>query len=253
MANRLPCGLAKPGRQHSVCVICEGAEEACLRNLIGLGVWDSRYKFTIVNAKTASRIPSAYQYHYSSGRYEVVLVFCDTDKYPYREYALVKEKISGNHGNRPEASQSVIIYANPCAMQIVLLHFADDVVLRSQAKRTNAPIIDSLCGVSNYQAHQEQIDAICRQVTRTSYYEMLERLNRINGKTRTHLPRISVFFFLVSPVPAPTGSGKSIAFWKMTKVIFGTHSCSPLRKALGRNTPSNLDWAVDRAPAWRAA
>lgn len=58
-----------------------------------LNVWDSAYSFTPINVKSASNIPARFQNEFQNDRYEIILVFCDTDKEPYREYALVKAKI----------------------------------------------------------------------------------------------------------------------------------------------------------------
>ena len=45
-----------------------------------------------INAKSASNIFARYQDAYNNDAYEVILVFCDTDKAPYREYSQIKNK-----------------------------------------------------------------------------------------------------------------------------------------------------------------
>ena len=50
-----------------------------------------------------------------------------------------------------KAAEKLIIFANPCTMQIILSHFGD-VSLSSQSKRVNAPIIERLTGVKDYDA-----------------------------------------------------------------------------------------------------
>lgn len=196
MENRLPRRLAEREHQHTICVICEGTEEEVyLRRLLELGLWDRKYRFTIINAKAASNIPSMYEYHYLSDRYEMVLILCDTDKEPCREYALIKRKIAAIHGNNPEAFRKITMFANPCTMQIILLHFDDSVTLKSQAKGANAPRIEKLCGISNYRGHRDQIDAICRQVTRTNYEKMRAGVEKIN-KDDTVVPSTNFGLFL---------------------------------------------------------
>lgn len=55
---------------------------------------------------------------YQNGSYDVVLVFCDTDKKPYEQYADIKHKINEFHGV-DHAADHVIIFGNPCTMQII--------------------------------------------------------------------------------------------------------------------------------------
>lgn len=165
--------------RHKICVICEGYEDIYYFNrLIALNVWDSSYSFTTVNAKSSSNIPARFQNEFQNDRYEIILVFCDTDKEPYREYTQIKEKINKFLGKR-KAADKIIIFANPCTMQIVLLHFGE-VLLKNQGKKTNSSIIESLTGIIDYDAHETQIMELCRKITRTNYSEMKRRTEAIN-------------------------------------------------------------------------
>ena len=148
--------------RHRVCVICEGYEDYhYFKRLMDLNVWDSAYSFTPINVKSASNIPARFQNEFQNDRYEIILVFCDTDKEPYREYALVKAKINRFLGRR-RAAEKVIIFANPCTMQIMLLHFGD-VLLKNQGKKTNSTVIEQMTGIQNYDAHEAQIRGTVRQ------------------------------------------------------------------------------------------
>ena len=92
-------------KKHKVCVICEGFEDFYyFKRLIDLGVWSKLYEFVPINAKGASNIFARYQDAYSNDRYEIVLVFCDTDKYPYEAYGPVKSKINSFHGCKDAAA-----------------------------------------------------------------------------------------------------------------------------------------------------
>lgn len=72
-------------RKHRICIICEGFEEiAYLNRLIELNLWGKTYSFHLINAKSASSIPATFQNEYQNDRYELILIFCDTDKLPYR-------------------------------------------------------------------------------------------------------------------------------------------------------------------------
>lgn len=166
-------------KKHKICVICEGYEDVhYFKRLIELNVWDESYSFTTVNAKSASNIPARFQNEYQNDRHEIILVFCDTDKYPYREYKQVKKKINDFLGKR-KASDKLIIFANPCTMQIVLLHFGD-VSLKNQGKRTNSSVIKTMTGIQNYDAHEDQIRELCSKITRSNYKEMKGRVKNIN-------------------------------------------------------------------------
>ena len=175
--------MAKPpllSAKHSICIICEGFEEEIyIRHLLDKNVWNSLYDITVINAKGESNIPIRYQYLINKDAYELVLVFCDTDRSPYRQYLDVKSKINEMH-EAENAAGKVVIYANPCSMQIILLHFAV-VSLKTQGKKTNAKLIEKLTGVKGYKANQEEhIKAICAKIKRQSYSDMKQRVADIN-------------------------------------------------------------------------
>lgn len=165
-------------KTHRVCVICEGMEDYFYFNrLLELRVWNSTYAFFPLNAKSASNIPARFQDAFQNDKYEIVLVFCDTDKAPYREYAEIKRKLN-SFLDKKHAADKLIIFANPCTMQIVLSHFGD-VELKNQGKKTNAAVIERLTGVRHYDAHEEQIKEICSQIFRRSYGDMKRRVEAI--------------------------------------------------------------------------
>ena len=175
--------MAKPPlfpAKHSLCIICEGyEEEVYIKHLLGKGVWSHSYDFTVINVKGEGNIPARYQYEINKDAYELVIVFCDTDRHPYTQYLGVKKKINAMHEAEKAASQ-VILYANPCSMQIILLHFAV-VSLKTQGKKTNAKLIEQLTGVKSYKANQEEhIKAICNKINRQSYFDMKNRVADIN-------------------------------------------------------------------------
>lgn len=77
--------------KHKICIICEGFEDhAYISRLLELNVWNDIYEFIPINAKSASNIFPIYQDKYSNDKYELILIFCDTDKKPYREYLPLK-------------------------------------------------------------------------------------------------------------------------------------------------------------------
>lgn len=171
-------------KKHKVCVICEGYEdEAYFNRLLELCVWSSAYEFSLLNAKSASNIPPMFQDTFQNDRYEIILVFCDTDKYPHREYVQIKKKIN-DFLNKQKAASRLIIFANPCTMQIILSHFGD-VSLKTQSKHANAGEIEKWTGVKDYDAHEDQIKMICSKIFRRSYAAMKQRVAAINFSDTT--------------------------------------------------------------------
>ncbi len=116
MQNRLPAFLNK----CRVCIICEGDEEYdYLDRLNKIEVWNKAYKVTLDNAGGNGNIPARYQDRYQNGSYDIVLIFCDTEKKPYEQYEDIKQKINEFHGVA-HAAEEVIVFGNPCTMQIII-------------------------------------------------------------------------------------------------------------------------------------
>ena len=60
-------------------------------------------------------------------------MFCDTEKKPHEQYKDIKQKINLFHGIN-HAAQEVIIFGNPCTMQIITKHWTE-MNLKSPAKK----------------------------------------------------------------------------------------------------------------------
>ena len=171
MRNRLP----KIFTGSRICIICEGDEEyEYLEKLISLDVWSKEYCFQLENAEGNGNIPARYQDKYQNGAYDLVLVFCDTDRKPYEQYADIKRKINEFHGVE-NAAEKIMIYGNPCTMQIIIEHWGD-VRLCSNNKKKNAPVIFNLTGIQGYKGRKEQRRELFSQITKENYQEMRERI-----------------------------------------------------------------------------
>ena len=171
MANKLPQIFTG----SKICIICEGDEEyEYLEKLISLDVWSKKYCFQLENAEGNGNIPARYQDKFQNGSYDLVLIFCDTDKKPYEQYVDIKRKINEFHGVE-NAANHVVIYGNPCTMQIITLHW-DDVVLGSHKKKKNAPIIFNLTGIEGYKGRADQRQKLFARITKENYQEMQERI-----------------------------------------------------------------------------
>lgn len=160
--------------EKKICIICEGNEEyEYLECLSHLKVWNGKYQIVLQNAKGNGNIAAIYQDKYQNDSYDLVLVFCDTDKKPYEQYSDIKRKINNLHG-RIRASDMVVIYGNPCTMQIVLLHWLD-IILKSPAKKVNASYIQKCTGVENYKGRADQREIIFSKITVDNYIQMCKR------------------------------------------------------------------------------
>ena len=173
MANRFP----NVSDKYRICIICEGNEEyKYLEKLIKLNVWSNSYSISLVNAGGNGNIPARYQDRYQSDSYDVVLVFCDTEKKPYEQYSDIKRKINEFHGTE-NAADEVVIFANPCTMQIVIKHWSDEII-KTAAKPVNAPLIEKYTGVMNYKAREDQIDKVMNSISVENYIQMKKRVSK---------------------------------------------------------------------------
>ena len=174
MGNRLP----KIFKGSRICIICEGDEEyEYLEKLISLDVWSKEYCFQLENAGGNGNIPARYQDKYQNGAYDLVLLFCDTDRKPYEQYVDIKRKIDEFHGVE-NAADKIMIYGNPCTMQIIIEHWGD-VRLCSNNKKKNAPVIYDLTRIEGYKGRKEQRRKLFSQITTENYQEMRERIKQI--------------------------------------------------------------------------
>ena len=175
MSSRLPSYISE---KDKICIICEGNEEYdYLDKLKSLGVWNERYDFFLENAEGNGNIPARYQDKYQNGSYDLVLIFWDTEKKPYEQYEDIKNKVNALHG-QDKVADEIIIFGNPCTMQIVLLHIKP-ILLKSPAKKTNSPYIKSCFGVDNYKGRKDQRDKIFAQITESNYHQMCTAIQNL--------------------------------------------------------------------------
>ena len=176
MPNKLPKFLDN----HKICIICEGNEEyEYLKRLIDLKVWNEKYAISLVNVGGNGNIPARYQDRYQNGADELVLVVCDTEKKPHEQYEDIKRKINEFHGVG-NAADEVIMFGNPCTMQIISKHWTDE-NLKSPAKPVNAPLIKAYTGVENYKGRADQIREVMEHVTEENYVDMCQRVSNLES------------------------------------------------------------------------
>lgn len=175
----MPIRIPKLKLTKRICIICEGYEEYdYLEKLKSLNKWNNIYDFSLINVKGAGNIPARYQEKYSMDNYDVVLVFCDTDQTPNKDYDKIKEKIDDIHGVK-DAAKSVIIFENPCTMQVMLMHY-DEILLSSPKKSDNKKHIKRLTGVKQYKAKAKQRQDLYNNVTEENYETMKENVSNLS-------------------------------------------------------------------------
>lgn len=161
-----------------LCVICEGFEEyEYMTRLNEFNVWNPAYDILPDNAKGNGNIFARYQNRFQSASYDLVFIFCDTEKKPYEQYNDIKRKINDFHDN-PKAASEVIIFANPCTMQILLSHWAQ-VSLTTAAKKTNAPLIQQYTAIQNYKATSAQRKTLMGLITLANIQTMLLNIQNL--------------------------------------------------------------------------
>ncbi len=161
-----------------ICIICEGYEEyEYVDTLINKGVFSSNYNFKLINVKSINNIIPRYQEKFQSDSYSLVLIFCDTDKGPSKKYKEIKRKINEFHG--ANIADDIVIFGNPCTMQIILSHFAK-IKLESQSKSVNAKYIEKITGIKNYKATDLQRKKLLSMIKRDNYETMKENVRKLS-------------------------------------------------------------------------
>ena len=161
-----------------ICIICEGDEELdYIEALKNKAVFSNKYDFITVNAKSINTIIARYQEKFQSDSYSLVLIFCDTDKGPSEKYKEIKQKINEFH--EADVADDIIIFGNPCTMQIILSHFAE-IKLTSQSKSVNAKYIKELTGIQNYKATDKQRKELFSKIKRENYDVMKENVKNLS-------------------------------------------------------------------------
>ena len=105
------------------------------------------------------------------------MIFCDTDKGPSEKYLELKRKINEFHD--ADVADDIVIFGNPCTMQIMLSRFAE-IRLTSQSKSVNSEYIEKLVGISNYKATEEQRKEFFGKIRRENYEMVKENIAKLS-------------------------------------------------------------------------
>ena len=175
-------GFKQYYNKTKICIVCEGYEEyEYLDKLIKLNVFDKNYDIDLVNAKGNGNIFARYQDIYQRNKYHIIFVFCDTEQKPYEQFNDIKNKIDELYDCKG-ISNKLVIFANPCTMQVILLHFGD-IALKSSQKSKNAEDIEKLTGIKGYNANEEKRNELFDKITKDNYSEMRERIKFLPTKS----------------------------------------------------------------------
>ena len=165
----------------NVLIIAEGYEEKMyLDKILSFpNINKDVYHFNaVINSKGSGNIKARYQYALQNGYYDIVLIFCDVDCVS-DSFLCLLDGIGEFFVNKEDALK-VFIFANPVTLQIVLSHFGT-VALTNSGKKTNAQIVESLTGIKNYTAKNEQIKEMVGMIRYDSMSSLKERLGSISS------------------------------------------------------------------------
>lgn len=168
---------------RKICIICEGdEEEEYIDALLKKNVFSKKYDFKkIINAKSFFNILPRYTERYQSNSYDLVLIFCDTDTGPSDKYINLKKKLNELHGN--DVADDIVIFGNPCTMQIILSHFGK-IELTSKSKSVNAKYIEKFTGIVKYKATKEQREELFGMIKRDNYETMKENVKKLSANDK---------------------------------------------------------------------
>lgn len=154
-------------------IICEGSEEYdYLNQLKILNVWSDVYDITLRDAKGNGNLYPIYQNVYQKGNYDLVVIVCDTEKKPHEQFNDICCKVNSLHACEL-ASQHVVMFTNPCTMQVILLHWDTSVRLQTPSKRRSATYIEKYTGIQDYSAKESQRTQLVSNITKESYRNMM--------------------------------------------------------------------------------
>ena len=183
-------------RKKNILIIAEGFEEKYyIDKLLSFpNIKKDIYSFAeVINAKSNTKISARYQYEIQRGFYDVILIFCDTDK-GSKQFIDIVNEIGEKFFLDKDKGIEVFIFANPVTLQIVLSHFGE-VYLTRVGKKSNAEIVERLTGIKDYDAKQEQIEEMVNKIYYRSMNILKENLNKISQNPKD-IPSTNFLTFL---------------------------------------------------------
>lgn len=161
-------------RHKKILIICEGDEDTdYINRLKTCGVWDDEIIVTVKNAAGIDRIPQKYKKYWRLIDYDMVVVFCDTEEFPHKQFEDVKNAImkfrKEGHGDKSVSWDDIIFYVNPCTMQVIIMHFGKE-TLKTKNKEDYSDIIKKYVPIEGtYAAEVSQRNAVMARINAENY------------------------------------------------------------------------------------
>ena len=90
MSRKLP----KVKNTNTILIICEGDEEFdYLEKLKSLDIWSHDFSIKLEKAESIDNISPIYANRFQNGSFLLIVVFCDTEKAPYKQFEALKGSI----------------------------------------------------------------------------------------------------------------------------------------------------------------
>ena len=181
-------------RKKRIAFIPEGSEEErLLQKYLDLSLFSDVYLFDPpISAGGINNVPAKFHELFSTGVYDGIfpLIDADRDSCHFNE---VRTKLKEIVGFDPS---QLIIFTNPCTLQIMLAHLGDDII-KTESKRANHPLVQKNWPLIKkpYGAHKYQLDLICDSLTADNYQDMKRRISKLSTNCR-QVPSTSLLAFL---------------------------------------------------------
>ncbi len=172
-------------------IICEGLEEVLyLKRLLSFHYWNELLDIVLTNANGISSVYSAYSKSRATHKdTSYFFILCDSgesDSQARNEFNKIIGNVNNDLKGRNPATD-LVIFANPCTMQIFLSHFEVVMVPGEDLKvKANKDYICAIAGVSGYSKTHDGISSFMKRISRESYKTLKENL--LKYPTDYHTP-----------------------------------------------------------------
>ena len=171
---------------------------AVANKTLTLPIWEKTYFHIFLPITEHHEVNTEFILHLLSGKdKEIIVSKADFSTRNMTHFLLtdntkIKKKINNIHGNNKSANH-ITIFANPCTMQIILLHFSM-IQLSSHKKEDNKVHIKKFTKIGSYRAKQEQRDRLFTTINLENYKFMMSNCKTLpNDDTITGSSNFSIF------------------------------------------------------------
>ncbi|MCD8201628.1 MAG: hypothetical protein LUD47_06155 [Clostridia bacterium] len=178
MKRELP---VKHDRYKRILILCEGSEdEDYMNRLKSLGLWSDEIIVTVKNVVGIGNLADKYRDFHRAHKYSSIVVFCDTEPSPHGQFENVKEKIldyrRNDYKDKSVPWDKIIYYANPCTMQVVIMHLGYETLPPTCDKAKLSPTIKKYVRFEGtYSADSSQRQAIMNEINEKNYNSAMKK------------------------------------------------------------------------------